>query len=266
MGLITENDGAMNGYEAVELPPDPVVDQRLSAAIFRRPSALPSRRAVLYPQCLGDSFVPEDLASWYTARGFHFYVADLRPPGHKDQADGSKRPRRGRQNRKALAACFAGLDLASVYLREVDGVGSLIVSAHGAGAVTAALWCDARRDKKPADALILASPAFRRRQRRPLDIACPVLIVTGPGSPGDWPARDASSGDVPRRAGRKCAGFGAHVTWLHLAVGPAAGAEPASRAQTADGGRVAADRRRFFDEMGRWLGAYMYGQVRDQLL
>jgi hypothetical protein len=26
------------------------------------------------------------------------------------------------------------------------------------------------------------------------------------------------------------------------------------------------DRRRFFDELGRWLGAYMYGQVRDQLL
>lgn len=25
-------------------------------------------------------------------------------------------------------------------------------------------------------------------------------------------------------------------------------------------------RRRLFDEMGRWLGAYMYGQVRDQLL
>ncbi len=28
----------------------------------------------------------------------------------------------------------------------------------------------------------------------------------------------------------------------------------------------AADRRQFFDEMGRWLGAYMYGGVRDQLL
>ncbi len=29
---------------------------------------------------------------------------------------------------------------------------------------------------------------------------------------------------------------------------------------------AAADRRRFFDEVGRWLGAYMYGSVRDQLL
>jgi hypothetical protein len=35
---------------------------------------------------------------------------------------------------------------------------------------------------------------------------------------------------------------------------------------TAEGTATADVRRRFFDEMGRWFGAYMYGRVRDQLL
>ena len=45
------------------------------------------------------------------------------------------------------------------------------------------------------------------------------------------------------------------MTWLRLEEGLEGAEEDA-------GG----DRRNFFDEMGRWLGAYMYGKVRDQLL
>ena len=61
--------------------------------MLRRRSALPTRRCVLYLQCQRDPFVPEDLVTWYTERGFHFYVADLRPP---EAADGAarRRPRR----------------------------------------------------------------------------------------------------------------------------------------------------------------------------
>jgi hypothetical protein len=46
------------------------------------------------------------------------------------------------------------------------------------------------------------------------------------------------------------------VTWLRL---------PAT---TGDGAGEAygADSRQMFDELGRWLGAYMYGSLRDQLL
>ncbi len=43
------------------------------------------------------------------------------------------------------------------------------------------------------------------------------------------------------------------MTWLWLANG-------------LESPEQAADRRLLFDELGRWLGAYMYGQVRDQLL
>ena len=57
--------------------------------------------------------------------------------------------------------------------------------------------------------------------------------------------------EVTRPAGQP----GPHVTWLWLP----GGLDSPERAGIAD-------RRLLFDEMGRWLGAYMYGQVRDQLL
>lgn len=262
MGLIAEHDGAADGYEPVQLPPDPVMGEGQSAAVFRRRCARPSRRAVLYLHCQRDALVPADLASWYTERGFHFYVADLRPQDLPDKPAG------GRRDRRRLTACFARLDSACAYLREADGIDALIVTAHGAGALAAALWCDARRAAEPADALVLSAPAFGRQLRRGLDITCPVLVISAPGESAQAPpdtrhvkaarraqaaARTAASG--PRRGnGRDPVWLGPHVTWLRLDCGLDGG--------PADG----EDRRRFFDEMGRWLGAYMYGQVRDQLL
>jgi hypothetical protein len=276
MGLITEHDGAAYGYEAVRLPPHPVTMTGQRAAVFRRRSARPSRRAVLYLHCLSDSFVPADLASWYTERGFHFYVAALNPQIQPGRPGG--RWRHGRQ----LKACFAGLDSACTYLREADGIDALIVSAHGTGALAAALWCDARRATGPADALVLSNPAFGRQLRRGLDITCPVLVISAPDEAAaeeaktdartharsetkaiartgiSGVARTGISGrQLRRRKGRDSRDpvwLGPHVTWLRLADGLAGG--PAA----------GEDRRRFFDEMGRWLGAYMYGQVRDQLL
>ena len=248
MSLITENDGATDGYEAVELPSDPVSAARPTGAFLRRASSRPTRRAVLYLHCRGDSFVSDDLATWYTERGFHFYAADMRLPERPG------RPSPGRRRHKARKACFAGLDAACAYLREAEGIDMLIVSAHAAGAVTAALWCAARRDGRPADALILSDPDFGRRRRRPLDIACPVLVLAGPGEPAGKPGKIARLWRG-RRDGQAAVRLGTHVTWLQLEDQPADGAAPG-----------VPDRRRFFDEMGRWLGAYMYGQVRDQLL
>ena len=83
MGLITERNGADDGYEEVS-----------SGVILRRRSALPSRRAVLYVHGQRDTFVPEDLVAWYTERGFHFYVADLRPPDGLDKPPEGPAPRR----------------------------------------------------------------------------------------------------------------------------------------------------------------------------
>jgi hypothetical protein len=209
-----------------------------NGVVLRRRSAMASRRSVLYLHCERDPFVPEDLVSWYTERGFHFYVADFRA-----QDD---RPAR-RRARPAQAQLLARLDAACRHLREAEGIDMIIVSAHGAGALAAALWCHARRDAGPADALILYRPAFGRRLRRGLDIACPVLVLSpADGDPRRLARRSRNDGPVR---------LGPHVTWLGLedgfeSLGP----------DTNEG------RRRFLDEMGRWLGAYMYGSVRDQLL
>lgn len=244
MGLITERDGAASGYEAVRLQLDPVVTAGWHAEVFRRHSARPSRRAVLYLHCPIDPIVTEDLANWYTERGFHFYLADLRPGLRLD------RPARSPRQRRELEACFAGIDLACSHLREADGIDALIVSAHGTGALAAALWCDARGARCPADALVLSAPAFGRRLRRGLDIPCPVLVLSPAAGP---PGRQAGARhQAPGDRGRILPG--SHVTWLQLDE-PLAGDLASGQ-----------DHRRYFDELGRWLGAYMYGQVRDQLL
>jgi Serine aminopeptidase, S33 len=245
MGLTTERDSAVGGYEAVPVPPADDAKAGSGPAVLRRRSALPTRRAVLYLHCEQDTFVPEDTATWYTERGFHLYAADLRPQ------EGLDRPARRRKGKgPGQGERFAGLDAACRHLRDSEGIEMILMTAHGAGALTAAQWCDARRDDGLADALILSSPAFGRQLRKGLNIACPVLLMSPPEE--KKPRRGPR---LRRRTDAAAARLGPHVTWLRLEEG-LGGAEAG-----ADD-----DRRNYFDEMGRWLGAYMYGKVRDQLL
>jgi alpha-beta hydrolase superfamily lysophospholipase len=284
MGLITHVDGTAEGYEEVALPlihDDPQAAQGRSAAVLRRRSAQPTKRAVIYLHCMHDAFVPADLACWYTDRGFHFYVADLRAP-RAPRAPRGPAPD-GRPD--GPAEYFACLDAAVRHARDADGIETVVLCAHGSGALIAALWCHARRGGLPADALILTSPEFgptgswlarrvpggefglpvrrpapllagaQRRLRRGLDISCPVLVMCPSAS---WDAPGGSGGLLTARVltgGRATMRLGAHVTWLKL--------EGALPGQALPDGP---DRRRFFDELGRWLGAYLSGQVRDQLL
>jgi serine aminopeptidase S33 family len=281
MGLVMEQAETIEGYEAVPLAlPDHACLQGSGAAVLRRCSARPGRRAVMYVHCRGDSFAPEDLVGWYTDRGFHFYAADLRRVGADERPGGD-----GNQAVQDLGDCFTCLDAAAAHVREVDAIDTIIVSAHGAGAVIAALWCHARRGSQPADALVLASPSWatapswpewarhgtagrspaarpspllvgaRRRLRRGLDIACPVLVMcpaTGWNAPGGAGGLLVPRALTLRRATMR---LGEHVTWLKLAGGRPGQAMPEG-----------AGRRRVFDELGRWLSAYLSGQIRDQLL
>jgi len=239
MGLMIDRGGSSDEYEAVPLPLAGDLAGAAGAAVFLRRSARPSRRAVLHLHDLRGSFAPADLVRWYNERGFHFYVADC---DAGEPAGGGGRRRQAR----SAEPCFAGLDAACRHLREADGIDAIIVSAQDAGAAAAALWCDARGTACPADALILSGPRFGRGRAHRLDITCPVLVISPRPDPG-W-------GRAGRAAHRDQAAvrLGQHVTWLHL------DADAAASGTTA--------RRRLFDEMGRWLGAYMYGQVRDQLL
>jgi hypothetical protein len=224
---------------------------------------MPSRRAVLHLHANGSTPAPADLASWYTERAFHFYVAGLRLPGKT----GSLAKRQGRMS----SATFAELDATCSYLRDVDGMTTVIVAADGIGAQAAALWCDARRGADAADALILQDPDFGEKPRLSLDIACPVLVLSGAAE------RAAEARKGHRGARKRPAGtirLGGHVTWLSIPAAGESTAEAVARdaatedpaAMLAEEAADAAERSRFFDEMGRWLGAYMYGPVRDQLL
>lgn len=255
MSISTSRDAAA-GYEAVlsgsgadaahPVPPRP------NAALFRLRSAQASRRAVLHLQAAGDPVVPADLAGWFTERACHFYLAGLRLPA-----------RLGRLRRlgRAAAPVFAELDAVDAHLREREGMEHVIVSAQGPAAVAAALWCARQPDsaagpgasvltspRRAADALILYRPAWPSGPALQLDIACPVLVL-GPAGPG--PGRRLRRPPVPRQVA-------GHVTWLRL---PETGA-PGGIADLAGGG----GRRAFFAELGRWLGAYMYGPPPDRLL
>lgn len=251
MGLMIEESGAFDEYEAVALPPAlGVASGSLGSAVFLRRSARPSRRAVLHLHDLAGSFAPADLARWYNERGFHFYVTDLdrREPL---EAGSRRRPTR------AARACFAALDSACRHLREADGIDAIILSAQDNAAPAAALWCHARRSASPVDALIMSNPDFGRGLNGSLDIGCPVLVI----SVLDHQLTDpAGGGRRERRRAKDAVRLGQHVTWLYIED------EPVSTPDGPPASEVTQARRRLFDEMGRWLGAYMYGQVRDQLL
>jgi len=224
--------GTGDGYEAVIMPT--MAAGGTAAAVFRRRADRPSRRAVLHLHDLAESFAPADLARWYNDRGFHFYVADLDP--RMSLATPARRAVR------PAVARLGQLDLACAHLRETEGITKIILSAQGPASLTAALWCGAGRDCPRADALILTDPVFGRAAPASLDIPCPVLVISG----------GSARRDRPRRIR-----LGQHVTWLDLDHrAPADAADPA-----ADDGRD----RHFFSEMGRWLGAYMYGRD-DQLI
>src|SRR5215469_18467611 len=240
MGVMTDHGGPADEYEAVPLPM-----RSMSSAVFVRRSARPSRRAVLHLHELTDSLAPPDLVRWYNERGFHFYLTDVSTA--ELPHTGGRRPAKFRPA-KYEPPGFGALDAACAHLTETDGIDAIILSAQGPTALVAALWCDARPLSRPVEAVILSNPDFGSERTR-LDIACPVLVMSAAGA---W--RDTQR----QRRGKDAIRLGQHVTWLQIDVGGSQGAPPAI-------GR-APQRRRLFDEMGRWLGAYMYGQVRDQLL
>ena len=274
MTLVTEYREELGEYEAVPIPGLRRAD-RDGTALLRRRSVRTARRAVLYLPGLDGAdgplgpAMPDGLAGWYDERGFGCYLASLGTPG-------------GAGVTASLDRVLCALDGMAQVLRVAEGIDTLVVSGDGAGATVAALWC-AGRLPGPADALVLTAPAVpgasrprgesspwppgsrrlraaaARRLASGADIGCPVLVLSGTPS---WADEAAAAGRRARRGdsrrGDPRSGplpLGPHVTWLRLRVpdgsplpprGPGAGP--------------------FYRELGRWLGAYLTGPFRDQLL
>jgi len=208
-------------------------------AVIRRSSVQPTRRAVLDVQAPDDPVASPELANWFTERAFHYYEAGLRLP----QAARLVVRQSGRRAGRDLRDAFADLDAACARVRGSDGIASVIVTARGRAAVAAAQWADSAH--RSADALILSAPAWPRGGLR-LSIGCPVLVLTNESSQapsGPWQRRPGGGRAKPPQPPQ----LGSHVTWLTL---PGAGG----------------DQPLHLAELGRWLGAYMYGSGLDQLL
>jgi len=249
VSIITSH-AVIEGYEPVPVP-RVAWPGRPETAMFRRRSLQPSRRAVLHLQAAGDPAVPSGLGDWFTERAFHFYLAGLRLPGGLALAGGlalsGGLALAGRDAGRPLGAAFTDLEAACAQLRDADGIGHVIVAAQGRAALAVALWADARSEDLAgggADALILSEPALPARPVLNLKIACPVLVLTSPVSSGRARSGALRTGLLQRRPAA-IAQLGSHVTWLQLRE---------------------ASEQALFDELGRWLGAYMYGCGRDQLL
>ena len=87
---------------------------------------------------------------------------------------------------------------------------------------------------------------------------CPAAAGHAPGGAGGRGALGVMGalGALGTLTGRRATiRLGEHVTWLTL-DGGLPGQAPTLPPQ----------RRRFLDELGRWLSAYLSGQIRDQLL
>jgi hypothetical protein len=217
---------------------------RPDLALFRLRSAQPSRRAVLHLQAAGDPVIPADLAGWFTERACHFYLVGFRLPGRMLLP--------GWRVSHAAARAVAQLDETCARLREADGMEHVILSAQGRAAMVAALWCDRQSRGGPtgqpqlpvADALILYQPAWPARPALRLNIGCPVLALSG--QPASARLRLTRQRPAPH--------LGDHVTWRRLPEATDLVSLPGP------------GRRAFFDELGRWLGAYMYGLAGDTLL
>jgi hypothetical protein len=228
---------------------------RPASRLFRLRSAQPSRRAVVHLQATGDPVVPAGLASWFTERSCHFYLFGLRLPAT------SVRP--WLPASRAAERAFAELDAVCAHVREADGVEHVIVSAQGRAAAVAARWCGRADASEPgldgisaarqpaADALILYQPVWPAGTRVQLDIACPVLVLSGEAPRSlRWLRRPGVS-----------AHLNGHVTSVQL-PDYAGLARPAGLAGAAAGPAS----RALFAELGRWLGTYMYGEPAGQLL
>jgi alpha-beta hydrolase superfamily lysophospholipase len=166
------------------------------ATLVRRRAPGATSRAVLWLHGWSDYFFQTHVADFFVGRGFDFYALDLRKYGRSLLAHQTP------TFCHSLTDYFPELDEAARLIRTGHGHDTLLVAAHSAGALTAALWAHRRRAARPVDALFLNSPFF--------DINVPALLRTPAGTAALRLGRRAPYG-ILQRPGEPVYGLSLHV-------------------------------------------------------
>lgn len=135
--------------ETIDLADDdegPVV-----ATLVHHPAASATDRAVLYLHGFSDYFFHDELARWWSRRGYAFYALDLRKYGR------SLRDHHTPAWTTDVHAYFEELDAAWERITHRDGHRHVVLTAHSTGGLTASLWAHHRRPRELAG-LVLNSP------------------------------------------------------------------------------------------------------------
>lgn len=150
------------GYEKQTIPlgVDPDGEGMIDATLVRRTAPDTVDAAVLYVHGFSDYFFQEELADFFTERGFAFYALDLRKCG-RSRHDGQTG-----HYVSDLALYDAELDKALAIIRAETGDRPVVLAAHSTGGLILSLWLD-RLNKKPGGVaatgivgVILNSPWF----------------------------------------------------------------------------------------------------------
>ena len=152
MSQVTDILGEPYEAEVIDLPPDD--EGRVVATLVSRRAPGTARGAVLHLHGFCDYFFQTDMADFYVGLGFDFYALDLRKYGR------SLLPHQTPNFCRDLTEYDAELDAALQRIRQRDGHGQVVLSAHSTGGLIGSLWAhDRRRAGSPAvDALVLNSP------------------------------------------------------------------------------------------------------------
>ncbi|HZM82312.1 MAG TPA: alpha/beta hydrolase [Candidatus Limnocylindrales bacterium] len=138
----------------IELPDDD--EGPVFATLVLRRAPQPTSKAILYLHGYNDYFFQAHLAEFFIERGYDFYALDLRKYGR------SLRPHQTASFVRSVSDHFPEIDEAVRIIKssEEGGHETLVLFAHSAGGLIAALWAHARAQTQPIAGLILNSPFF----------------------------------------------------------------------------------------------------------
>ena len=142
-----------NGFEqhTFVMPDD--YHGRVVSTLVRKLAADTTHSAILYVHGYNDYFFQEDMAHRFIEWGYNFYAIDLRKYGR------SLLPGQREYEVRDMSEYYADIDSALSVIRR-EGNDRVVLMGHSTGGLTTSLYCHARRDNHPVDALILNSPFF----------------------------------------------------------------------------------------------------------